>query len=68
MKKVSCPMCGGIGYTIEPILDDGSGPKEYCGYCKGNGKMNKDKLYYQCLGWLSAEKRNKRKKFCGHFA
>ena len=59
MKKVSCPMCEGIGYTVEPILDDGSGPKEYCGYCKGTGKMNKTKLYYQCLGWLSAAKRSR---------
>ena len=55
MKKmyVQCPMCHGMGYFIEPILDDGSGPKEYCGYCEGKGVMRKVKLYYQCLGWVS---------------
>ena len=56
-KKVKCPMCGGNGGYIEPVLDYGIGPFERCGYCKGKGEMFKNKLYYQCLGWLSAQKR-----------
>lgn len=58
---VDCPMCGGIGETIEPILDDGSGPTEHCGYCNGTGKIKKDKFYFQCLGWLRGDSRRKKK-------
>lgn len=62
IKDVQCPMCHGMGYVIEPVTDEGYGPKEYCGYCDGKGVMRKVKLYYQCLGWLSAAKRAKIKK------
>ena len=58
---VNCPMCNGMGGNIEPILDDGSGPMEYCGYCRGKGIIKKDKFYYQCLGWLSGQKRKRNK-------
>lgn len=61
IKKVQCPMCRGNGGYTEAVLDDGSGPFYDCGYCIGEGVMNKDKLFYQCLGWLSAEKRLKKK-------
>jgi len=61
--QVQCPMCHGYGGEIEPILDDGSGPFYDCGFCKGSGKMEKGKLFYQCLGWLSASaKLNKKLK------
>jgi len=62
MKIIDCPMCGGLGYYIEPMLDDGSGPKEYCGYCRGTGQMEKTKFYYQCLGVLSGQARRKKRK------
>lgn len=58
---IQCPMCNGYGSYIEPVLDYGDGPRYDCGYCKGKGRMKKGKLFYQCLGWLSAEKRAKRK-------
>lgn len=61
MKKVQCPMCHGNGGYTDVILDDGTGPFENCGYCKGKGEMPRNKLYYQCLGWLSANKRFKNK-------
>lgn len=32
-----CQECGGSGGYVEPILDDGSGPFETCGYCLGGG-------------------------------
>ncbi len=61
-KTVQCPMCGGMGGEKTPILDDGSGPWEECGYCGSTGRMKKSKLYYQCLGWLSADKRGRLKR------
>ena len=60
-KEVQCPYCHGYGSFTEVILDDGTGPSYNCGFCKGKGTMKKNKLYYQCLGWLSAEKRHKKK-------
>lgn len=33
VKKLICQECGGSGGTIEPVLDDGSGPFEPCGWC-----------------------------------
>ena len=32
-----CQECGGMGGATEPILDDGSGPWEQCGWCEGTG-------------------------------
>lgn len=63
MRKVKCPNCGGMGATVEPILDDGSGPKEYCNWCNGTGMIEKDTEYYRLLGYLSGTKRYKRKIF-----
>ena len=34
---VQCQNCHGEGGQKEVILDDGSGPMEYCGYCLGTG-------------------------------
>ena len=36
-----CQECGGEGGAIEPILDDGSGPWEECGWCAGTGKTTR---------------------------
>ncbi len=58
---VHCPMCHGSGGEIEPILDFGQGPWHDCGFCKGKGTMKQNKFYYQCLGWLSADARRRRK-------
>lgn len=37
IKTFPCGMCKGRGKWVEPVLDDGTGPMEYCGYCEGNG-------------------------------
>ncbi len=66
VKNVACPWCGGGGGFTEVILDDGTGPWEQCGFCNGTGFMKKNKLYYQCLGWMSAEKRRKKIKTKEH--
>ena len=55
-----CPSCHGVGYTVDPILDDGTGPKEYCEYCGGSGAIQNKKLYYTCLGHLSGYARYKK--------
>lgn len=34
-----CWACRGEGRRKEPILDDGSGPIETCGYCDGEGMI-----------------------------
>lgn len=36
-----CQDCGGAGDWVEPILDDGSGPTETCGWCEGTGFVTK---------------------------
>lgn len=38
-KKLTCMDCGGAGGSVEPVLDDGSGPWYACGWCKGTGYM-----------------------------
>ena len=34
-----CMECRGGGGWTEPVLDDGSGPWEPCGWCEGTGLM-----------------------------
>jgi hypothetical protein len=34
-----CPACEGAGGSVEPILDDGSGPWEPCGFCREHGYL-----------------------------
>ena len=34
-----CQECGGGGGSVEPVLDDGSGPWEPCGWCEGTGRL-----------------------------
>ncbi len=60
MKLFQCPMCHGEGKRTMVILDDGTGPSEICGYCEGTGEIDQ-KLFYQCLGWLSSISKSKRK-------
>lgn len=36
-KSFPCWVCRGRGSWTEPILDDGSGPRESCAYCEGEG-------------------------------
>jgi hypothetical protein len=37
LKPLICQECGGSGGETVPILDDGSGPFEECGWCLGTG-------------------------------
>jgi len=36
-RGLLCQECGGGGGHTEPILDDGTGPWEPCGFCEGTG-------------------------------
>lgn len=36
-RKLVCQECGGAGGFHEPILDDGTGPTEPCGWCESTG-------------------------------
>jgi DnaJ-class molecular chaperone len=36
-RKLVCQECRGAGGFNEPILDDGTGPWEPCGWCEGTG-------------------------------
>ena len=38
---VQCQGCHGQGGGVDVILDDGSGPSEECGYCKGTGRTTR---------------------------
>jgi hypothetical protein len=38
---ILCQDCGGAGGSVEPVLDDGSGPWEACGWCEGTGKVTR---------------------------
>ena len=53
--KRICPSCHGSGGEVDVILEDGTGPWEECGFCKGKGIITKERLYYQALCWLSVE-------------
>jgi hypothetical protein len=55
-----CPSCGGMGGEVVPILDDGTGPMEPCGYCDCKGYVDKH-MYFQILGYMSADAKEKRK-------
>lgn len=36
-----CQACCGHGGHTEPVLDDGSGPFEPCGWCEGTGLVTR---------------------------
>ena len=40
-KLVQCQGCHGSGGEIEVVLEDGSGPFEPCGYCRGTGRTTR---------------------------
>jgi hypothetical protein len=56
--KLHCMECGGGGGWTEPILDDGTGPYEECGWCCGTGLMT-PKGRGQWLYYKKLEKREK---------
>jgi len=37
--KLGCQECGAEGGWTEPVLDDGRGPFEGCGWCEGTGLL-----------------------------
>lgn len=39
IRKLTCMECKGAGGWTEPVLDDGTGPHESCGWCEGTGYM-----------------------------
>ena len=48
--KLTCQECGGGGGWTEPVLDDGTGPWEQCGWCQGTGYV-RPWLRGRWLGW-----------------
>jgi hypothetical protein len=61
MKTRKCPACHGLGGEVDVILDDGTGPFETCGYCKGKGEI-KGNWFYHVLGYQSGYKRYLKKR------
>lgn len=57
-----CPMCNGAGEYTEIIDPEIGGPSYQCGFCGGTGRMTRKRLFYQALGWLSADKRAKKRR------
>jgi len=51
-----CQDCGGFGGEIVPVLDDGSGPFEECGWCEGTRYVTP---YLRGM-WLRLQKEEKR--------
>jgi hypothetical protein len=38
-KYFPCPICKGEGEWVEPVLEDGSGPSDWCNYCEKEGMI-----------------------------
>lgn len=38
-KSFPCPYCKGAGEWIEPVTDEGQGPRYSCGGCDGEGMI-----------------------------
>ena len=53
-----CQECRGAGGETVPILDDGTGPFEECGYCEGTGKVTRH-MRGLWLTWRRESKRGK---------
>ena len=49
-----------MGGSVD-VICDGQGPFETCGWCQGEGHTTKKHLFYECLGYISAQKRMERK-------
>ena len=54
-RKLICQECGGSGGETDPILDDGTGPWEECGFCEGTGYVSPH-LRGQWLRWKAQAK------------
>lgn len=50
---VQCAECHGAGSLVWPLLEDGSGPSEVCGCCRGTGQTTR-----QMNCWLMRWKRD----------
>ena len=46
-KIFPCPICRGRGGSIEPVMDDGSGPYYSCGACDDSGFMEVGSEYHK---------------------
>ena len=55
-----CQECGGGGGETQPILDDGTGPWEPCGFCEGIG-LTTQWMRGWWLRWKRTIKREKQK-------
>lgn len=57
-RKLTCMDCRGKGGETQPVLEDGSGPWESCGWCEGTGYMTP-----QARGlWLGYKKEDKKER------
>ena len=45
-KLVQCAGCHGEGGKVDVVLEDGSGPFDECGYCKGTGRTSRQMNYW----------------------
>lgn len=49
---MKCLSCGGEGGETNVILDDGTGPWDECGFCRGSGELALFKwLYFRVMFW-----------------
>ena len=60
MKKYQCPSCNGSGGFVD-VVCEGRGPKEQCGFCKGEGELSR-RRFYICLGYESWYRRRKKQR------
>ena len=57
--QLVCQECRGAGGWTEPILDDGTGPFEQCGWCHGTGLLTP----YLRGQWLKCRREEKLRNF-----
>jgi len=55
-KMFQRPSCNGSGGEIDVVCEDGTGPREICGFCDGNGKLSRLQ-FFVALGYISWNKR-----------
>ena len=63
-KYFPCPICRGEGEWIEPVTDEGQGPRYTCGYCEGQGMIEINGPLHQRIQRIRAAnvaKKEKRK-------
>src|SRR5882672_4009677 len=54
--KLLCQECKGAGGFVNPVLDDGSGPEEPCGWCETTGYVTPH-VRGMWLQWKREEKK-----------